>query len=307
MTMIRRLSDGVVFPLTASYSIGRSINCTMRLSSLLVSNEHAAIHWSGTAWELRDLGSANGTFLADRRLQPGERLPIARGAQIAFGDQDDLFELVDDSPPVAVARGDNGLCIRADEDGLFLPDGQNAELHVFEDEPGYWFVEEVLTGEQRRARDGEWLRRESGSWQLALPIAQQRTRRPSVTPVTRDTLCLHFDVSREGSHVVITAQRGEQTATLPCRAHSDLLLVLARARIRDAAIPDLSEIDRGWMTVSEIVDILRLRDERQVNVLVCRARAQCRRARISGLPMIIERRRDAPRLRLGVADVTISS
>lgn len=54
-----------------------------------VSSKHARIEKSGGAWRLVDLGSTNGTFLNDRRLEAQTPAPLKNGDQISIG----LFHL----------------------------------------------------------------------------------------------------------------------------------------------------------------------------------------------------------------------
>lgn len=74
--------------------IGRSAACDLILNDPTVSSRHAAIHWSGRAGTLLDLGSANGTFLNGLRL--GTRAPLKSGDQLAFGRSHFVYLLTDE-------------------------------------------------------------------------------------------------------------------------------------------------------------------------------------------------------------------
>ncbi len=58
-------------------SIGRGPNNDLRLSSRLVSRNHAVVWAEDGAWRVRDLESANGTFINDQRIPGKAELPPA--------------------------------------------------------------------------------------------------------------------------------------------------------------------------------------------------------------------------------------
>jgi pSer/pThr/pTyr-binding forkhead associated (FHA) protein len=68
-------------------TIGRARESTLWLQSEKVSREHAEIHISGEVMEIIDLGSTNGTYLNEQRLQPNQRHYLKPGDEIRFGDQ----------------------------------------------------------------------------------------------------------------------------------------------------------------------------------------------------------------------------
>lgn len=58
------------------------------------SRRHARIHWSqGRFWIREDVGTANGTFLENQRLNPGVDYPLTPGQRLRFGRVDLVFEL----------------------------------------------------------------------------------------------------------------------------------------------------------------------------------------------------------------------
>jgi len=52
----------------------------------MISRFHCEVHRRGAKYFLIDLGSTNGTFLNNRQLQPGQKVPIKRGSQFRLGD-----------------------------------------------------------------------------------------------------------------------------------------------------------------------------------------------------------------------------
>ncbi|HEX5057837.1 MAG TPA: FHA domain-containing protein [Kofleriaceae bacterium] len=68
-----------------------------------VSRLHAELQYSGGAWSVKDLGSANGTYVEDKLVEGS--MPVAAGERIRFGHI--AFYLVDDVarlPPAKSAR-----------------------------------------------------------------------------------------------------------------------------------------------------------------------------------------------------------
>ncbi|MDK1475208.1 DUF1707 and FHA domain-containing protein [Streptomyces sp. 549] len=64
-------------------SIGRAPGSVLRLNDHTVSRAHAQLRHTGTGWQLRDLGSANGTWVNGRRLTGS--IAVRSGDQVRFG------------------------------------------------------------------------------------------------------------------------------------------------------------------------------------------------------------------------------
>ncbi len=93
---------GTSIRLAARHLVGRAKSCLLRIEDRQVSSEHASLVWKGSGWEVHDLGSRNGTYVNDKRLDAGGRMPLVRGAEVQFA-QSSRWKLVDDSGPVAMA------------------------------------------------------------------------------------------------------------------------------------------------------------------------------------------------------------
>jgi pSer/pThr/pTyr-binding forkhead associated (FHA) protein len=69
--------------LAGEIEIGRADHCTIRLSDDYASQVHARLSTRNGAWVVEDLGSTNGTFLNERRLEsPNE---VRAGDRIRIG------------------------------------------------------------------------------------------------------------------------------------------------------------------------------------------------------------------------------
>src|SRR5205085_9189721 len=66
--------------------VGRSQECDIWIDSTKVSKKHAAFEKEkGGGFSLRDLGSTNGTYLNDRRLDKEERVTVKPSDSVRFG------------------------------------------------------------------------------------------------------------------------------------------------------------------------------------------------------------------------------
>jgi len=86
------------------YRVGRSSRCSFVLGDLSVSRFHAEVKVdSETVW-IKDLGSRNGTFIDDERVDEAELLP---GQTVRFGNA--LFHLVSDARPDSAVQDTSEL------------------------------------------------------------------------------------------------------------------------------------------------------------------------------------------------------
>lgn len=318
MAVLVRLQDGTRYELLSVHLVGRSTTCQLELDSRLVSASHAQLRWNGTSWEIHDLDSRNGTFVDGEQLGTGERRLLEVGSAIAFGDSDDVFELVDDSPPVAHATSANSKRQNIVEQLLVLPDAQTPEITIFCDR-GRWMAEFGSNGERRAVADGEILATSSDTFTLHLPIVVQET-----APRESDRLVLHeiglrFTVSRHEEHIQLSLLHGDTAIELSPRVHMDLLYRLAQARLDDQEKADISLDEQGWMYISELLHDLGRKDDAGGRNLVCQhvyqAREQIAGAGVEDAPHVIERRttvatdrkRRAGQIRIGVKWLEIRS
>lgn len=300
MGVLLHVRTGTEHTLSARVLIGRSGSCLLRLGANVVSGEHATLSWSGERWELRDLGSSNGTWLGERRLAHGERAAVTEGDAIGFGTRQDLWRLIDAGPPTAFARPvQGGAPVRAEGGVLALPSAERPEHVLLEVCEGQWVVE--TDSVQRPAANLDVVDAGGVFWRLYLPICLPRTTQPEAEGPPPDGPALRFTVSRDEEYVELSVLSSTGAQPLDSRTFHYMLLTLARLRERDT---DASPRERGWVYVDDLARQLGI-DAGTVNVYLMRARQQLGKA---GVPQgsLIERR-PGPRLRLGSIAVKIES
>ncbi|MEZ4471339.1 MAG: FHA domain-containing protein [bacterium] len=283
-----RSATGEVFTLSARTVVGRAAACGLRLDSPRVSGEHAVIMWTGTTWQVRDLGSRNGTVVDGRRLEPGEAVVAGVGSRVAFGDQ--VFEWLQVVAPVAVAVSEAGRRAVAAGGVLAIPDREDPEVIVFW-RPGGWVMED----EAGLRPAGADLRIQGERWRLELPEAFEATVEDA--SVRLADVQVRLAVSRDEEYVETRWDLGGRSVAIESRAHHYLLVTLARLR--------LAEPEDGWVTSDELCRMLAL-DRRALNVQVFRARHELADLGVEDAASLIERRPGA-HLRLGILAVELAS
>ena len=107
--MGRLRKNDSVCALEAEHLVGRSPFAALQIDRPYVSQQHALIRWAPGGWELKDLGSRNGTFVNGAPIPGRHAQKIVRGDRIAFGDTEQSWEFVDDEGPrtMVVPIGDS--------------------------------------------------------------------------------------------------------------------------------------------------------------------------------------------------------
>lgn len=295
---LKKRADGSVSPLPGHLLVGRSPACGLRLSDPTVSTDHASLSWGGDAWELRDLGSKNGTFLDGVRLRPGVASTCSKGQVLAFGDLEIAFELVDDSPPEAVAIDlESGTVHTATNGMISLPHADDPQVSIYEGVTQDWMLE-TTEGMVHTIADGETVRVGGAAYRIQLPVV------PEGTPLAQgelslNTVTIEFQVSSDEEHVdVVLLDRGLEQR-LERREHNYVLLTLARLRQQDE---DKDPAGRGWRDRTELERLLKV-DSNALNVSIHRARQQLSAAGVQGAAGVVqvkrrERRFGTPRFRI---------
>jgi len=298
MGILKQTQSNQRFSLGSQCLLGRSTTCDILLEDARVSGEHASIHWKGDGWELRDLGSKNGTLLEGRRLGPGERVPLQAGQSFLLGTSGTCFQLVEASPPAARARHVASQRVHEGSASLLLlPDDEHPLASLFLDGQGHWVLE---SGEQRRqVVDQERLRLAGEEWVLELPSATTETLDGEASGLGR--LHLKIGVSRDEKHVVVTVVHGQQHTVLPPRSSHYLLAILARIRLKDCQLP---EAEQGWVDRDTLCQML-VTDSNRLNVDIHRVRRQLSTLGLRDPASVVERRPGTGHVRLGIRSVEV--
>jgi hypothetical protein len=264
-----------------------------------VSSEHASLRWSGQHWEVRDLGSRNGTFREGVRLQAGKPVKLTLGQTVRFGGQSE-WRLSGDEPPQIVAMNLMREASVATSTGyLCLPDDNSHELVIFRHGSGRWIAED--SAHQRFIQHGNVIVCRGESWRIFVPdgaIETLEAESSSAGPIE-----LLFRVSRDEEHVELTVRVGETQVLLANRAHHYALLTLARLKQKDEN-DGSSDTDSGWVHIDDLARMLG-NDETYVNLCVHRFRRQIADSGIPAAIPLIERRQGSGRLRLGAVQFEI--
>lgn len=288
---LRSLADDALHPVPSRLLVGRSPSCALRLDKKYVSGEHATLAWTGFAWEIRDLGSRNGTFVDGNRIEPGHPVPVAQGTRIAFGDPDEVFELLDVEAPGAIAiELSTGLIVVARSGLLVLPSEAAPDLSIYQDHVGQWLAEGT-EGDQTTVVDQSVVHAGGRSFRLQFPFVTEGTPLVDMRP-SLESISLRFGVTPNEESIELTIiHRGVEIPLEP-REHGYVLLTLARARLEDGHLPP---DQRGWRDRDRLLKMLRM-DANALNVAIHRARQQMLAAGIDGGAGIVQVQRGQRRL-----------
>jgi hypothetical protein len=291
--------------LWADHLVGRSPEAALRLESAAVSWRHASLRWTGRAWELQDLGSLNGTFLNGARVDAGARVALRMGARLRFGDAQREWLVIDLDPPEPVATAlDDGTRVTPLDGLIVLPNTEAPELSLYRRIDGVWLAEapdrvwepqgdEILTAAGRRFRF------EPGS-------AVHATSTNLQSRLTPTAIALEFSVSRNEEQVDLSIVHSGQHIALRPRAHTYVLLTLARARLQDQSAAELPPTSHGWLEQGRLLRMLAT-NLSQLTLDIYRARRQFADAGVVDSAQIVERRTSSRELRIGVEHISIQT
>jgi hypothetical protein len=300
MAVVEEVATGRRVTLGVRSLVGRAPRSSLRLDEPWVSAEHASIYWREKGWEIRDLGSRNGTYVNGDKLPPGGRTRLVRGSSLGFGTSKGVWRLLDDGPPVLTVRNlATGSCRQAVGGLLVLPDESAPSLTLYQHETG-WRIE--AEGMDRAAVDQEILDLFGSSWIVEMPhgglMLEDTTGSVSSRWLKFATVGLRFGVSLDQEHVTVTLVAGKLERPIPGRAYHDLLLQLARARIADR-MRGLPEAECGWLYADELAQMLK-QEPTKINVDIYRARRQLAEEGVADAASLVERRATTHQLRIGV-------
>jgi FHA domain len=304
VALLSRVEEGRNVLLESEHTVGRSPECRLTINAPYVSGQHALLRWTGERWEIRDLGSTNGTFLDGARLAPGESRPLAPGLQLGFGHADQLWRVVDVDPPrIHVVPEDGGPVVYEEQGLIALPSDSNPLATIYRDASGRWKLERPA-GDSSEIQPGKSFEVSGRRFRLSspeiLPPTAMAHRRPELS-----SMWLRFAVTRNEEHVEITLDDGYQRQALPPRKHNYLLLLLGRRRLEDAAA-NHPPTACGWMFRDDLSDAL-AEPPTQLNIDIFRIRQQFAGLGLPDAAHIIERRATTTEIRIGVGQLEIAS
>lgn len=299
MGTLKEVATGRVARLAARNLVGRSRHADICLEGHWVSGEHAVITWTGRGWQVRDLGSRNGTTVDGRRLKVGAEQGLRVGARIAFGQVEDAWILDDPADPQPFGVSAHGAIQVAQDGVLVLPDEAHAWATI-ERRGAEWTLRD-LHG-TRTILDGDTLALGGVVWRVRLPELFQGT---GETParIALSQIRLRVQVSQDGETVDAELTHQGQRIGLTARAHHVVLVELARAFAADEA--EVGRVaERGWMYADELAEMLKITRER-LNTHVARLRGQVIEAGVVDGERIIERRALSGQIRLAPLDLVV--
>jgi hypothetical protein len=296
MARVAQRGTGLQSELDFEGVIGRGPRCGLRVDDPRVSQLHALIRWTGTDWEVRDLGSLNGTFVEGDRLESGGSRLLSAGDEVRVADAA-AWTFLDVSPPLPRIEGEDGRLLRARTPDLIrIPEAGPAAAWLLRTPDGQWCLEDadgasVIT-------HGDTFSCAGTNWRFNAPVTTSPTERADGAG---EGFKLVFQVAANQEHIVVTVRRGDRTAELEPRSHGELLLFLARAWLEDERS---SPWERGWVHQDLVCRDLAV-PRRTLNTHVHRARRQLEECGLRDAEVVLQRRVSAQQLRLDVVSVLI--
>jgi hypothetical protein len=227
------------------------------------------------------------------------------GAKLRFGDVPGEWLVVDLDPPDAVATAlDNGARVPPQGGLIVLPSPDAPEVSLYRRADGAWIAEgpdRVWEPERDEivVAGGRRFRFEPGS-------AVHATSTSLGNRLTPSAITLDFTVSRNEEQVNLSIVHLGQRLALKPRAHTYLLLTLARLRTQDQANPELPQTSHGWVEQSRLLRMLAT-NLAQLTLDIYRARRQFADAGMLDSAQIVERRTSSRELRIGVERLSIAT
>jgi hypothetical protein len=306
MGAIRESATGSIRILGSPYVVGRAVapHCALPLNERYVSSVHAEVRWTGGLWELKDLGSRNGTYVDGLRIGAGNVCKIAKGARLGFGKVDAEWELIDDSAPATMAVPLDGGPPVLFEDGamLALPSKDDPQAAIYRTVDGSWslerFDEMPLT-----VKDGQTFEAAGRTWRFCNSERSEGTMALAGAPAEVAAHVRHIDllfsVSRDEEYVHLRVKWGTEEHDFGARQHLFFLLTLARRWLAEEGEPETS---RGWLDQEDVEHDPSMTPSR-LNLAIHRIRAQFAKVGVVDFGSIVQRR--LRQMRIGTGRITI--
>jgi hypothetical protein len=264
-----------------------------------VSTAHALIRWNSDAWELRDLGSRNGTYIDGARVGAGESARLAQGVDLTFGDRVETWRLCDGGAPTAVAiplKGGEPVCFS--KGMLVIPSASEPVATIFFD-GDRWVLEQADV--RVPLSSGQHFEVRGRAWRFECPMGAAETMACENQGSLSETTLI-FRVSPDEEHVKLALRRADFMHELGERTCFYLALVLARQRLaeRHAGLAE-----HGWLYLDSLFSMVPdYSSHSSLNVEIHRLRRTLSEAGIRDGVAVIERRRG--QIRLGTDRVEIA-
>lgn len=283
----------------SQHLLGRAAGCHLRLEHNTASSRHAEIRWTTSGWEVRDLGARNGTFLDGHRMNLGASGSLICGSQLAFGRAGDIYELIEDDPPMAAAINEHGQRVETSLQPLMLPDSEKTVCMVYE-ENGQWFVD-MPDRPFEAVESGRSLAVDGMVWTLDLPVLFKQTL--DTRQLSVDNATARFYTTKDEEHVELELDNGTRSLRLPPRAHWYTLMVMARQRLKDTSEGQQLE-NAGWMDKKALIQQKLKITADTFNTHMFRGKRELFENDILGYPRIVERLRNG-KVRFGMSAIEI--
>lgn len=302
MAILRRVSDGRICQLEAEHVVGRSARSELALEMPRVSSAHALLRWNGEAWELKDLGSRNGTWLDGVALTPSAVSTLAVGARVRFGDEAEEWIVDDLSEPAVMATAlDGSSTVLAEGSLLAVPSPDEPEVTVYSGNDGCWYLEREDEGKVA-IRTRETFEAGGKTWRFCCPSVVVPTQ-AQTAPLELRNAEFDFSVSADEEYVELRARCAGRDVDLGSRSQFYMLLTLARTRLDDSG-RGLPEPSTGWVYQDDLLRSLGV-PQSQLNIDVFRVRRQLAAAGFVDAALVVERRPSTRQMRLGVSKLNV--
>jgi FHA domain len=303
MGTIREVATQRLRILEPEHLVGRVRGSGLRLDERYVSSRHSVLRWACDGWELKDLGSRNGTFLDGERIKPAQEYPLRLGSRISFGKSDNEWEMVDVSMPrVMVVPLDAGEPIMMESDMLALPSSEDPRVTIYRADT-LWVLEqpnEVISP----IANLQTFEVAGRVWRFCyVDMVAKTSMAHGAVDVEVRHLQLVFSVSSDEEHVHLQISCAGRTIDLGARSFNYLLLTLARQRVLDAA-NGLPEEACGWVYQEDVEHDPSMAPQ-QMNLDVFRIRRHLAAKGVVDAACIIERRPRTRQIRIGSGLISI--
>ncbi len=285
MATLKNLATGREQTIDARVRVGRARDANLVLEDALVSSEHALIRFTSEGWEVKDLGSRNGTIVDGVRLGAGESANIDLGSHLVFGADAETWELIDADAPGLRATSASGETVLGQGGLLVLPSAEAPECTIYKKGASGFVLERADGGVEEISGEPQ-ITVGKQRFKVFLPAPVEGTPLFDAAP-TVEKATFRFRVSLDEETVIIEVLHRGRTIKLEPQWHGYVLLTLARLRREQS---ELAVEERGWIARDRLLKMLRT-DSNNLNVAIHKAREQLIAAGVEDAGAIVEVRR----------------